>query len=79
MINHRHRILTALSFLSSVLPGCTLISESFPLIVIVALFLEKEIIKRGMVESGEDLGMMLGNMCTEGLWDFKSCKQNSSV
>ena len=32
-----------------------------------------------MVESGEDLGMMLGNLCTEGLWDFKSCKQNSSV
>lgn len=32
-----------------------------------------------MVESGKDLGMVVLNMCTEGLWDFKSCEQNSSV
>lgn len=74
-INHRPCTLPALSFLSSVLPIYILTLEKFSLLLL--LFSSKKIIEEGVVKSRKDLGRMVVNISTEGLWDFKSCKQSS--
>lgn len=78
LINHRHGVLTALSFLSSI----QAIGELFSNHYCFCFSFKKKNHKEQRKKERTDLvtwWMVLANVCTEGWWDFKSCKQKSCV